>query len=284
MSYGLADMVMRKRMIEESDAPDQRKRVEHQKLNALLGYCETAECRRGVLLRYFGDTMSERCGNCDTCKRPAITWEGLKDAQLVLSAIYRTGQRFGAGYIIDLVRGIENERNVRFNHSQLKLFGLGKERAAQGWHSIIRQLIAGGYIRVDFEAYGGLTLTPLSSVILKGEKEILFREDPHPTRKSVTNKEKRSRLKAESLTNDPDKALFEKLRETRLGLAKKQKVPPYVIFHDSTLLEMVAAKPKTKEELSTISGIGEKKLERYGDHFLECLRSDAKGSMAELQS
>ncbi|MCB0329700.1 MAG: DNA helicase RecQ [Bdellovibrionales bacterium] len=270
MCYGLKDIVQRKQMIDSSESCDQRKQVEHRKLNSLLGYCETAECRRKVLIRYFGEEREAPCCNCDTCLHPVPTREGLHEAQLALSAIYRTGQRFGAGHLIQVLRGGDNERIKRLGHDQLKVYGEGAAFSDNEWHSMLRQLVAAGHVKVDVENYGGLSLAPSAKPILKGEEKISFRIDPRPQTGAAAKTKKRAAIE-NAFKTDKQRELFNRLKAKRTELAKEQGVPPYVIFHDKTLTEIVLAMPKSKNEFLQISGVGESKLERYGSLFLGLL-------------
>ncbi|MCI5064219.1 DNA helicase RecQ [bacterium] len=274
LAYGMGDISQMRSMIDSSESEPRRKAVEHRKLNALLGYCETVKCRRSVILKYFGETPPERCENCDTCLQPVATWEGLREAQLALSAIYRTGQRFGAAYLIDLLRGNATPRHEQFGHSQLQIFGMGKERSQREWHSIFRQLIAAGHITNDIANFGGLSLAESSKPILKGEENFTFRQDPERKhsreRKRDTPREKRAFV-PETLRSEPERLLYEELRKKRTALAKEQGVPPYVIFHDKTLIDMVLVRPSNETEMLEVSGVGESKLKRYGKAFLEVL-------------
>jgi ATP-dependent DNA helicase RecQ len=279
MVYGLSDLVMLKRMIDESEAPQERKFVEHRKLNALLGICETAECRRKVLLGYFGDVLDEPCMNCDTCLHPVPTWEGSKEAQLALSCVYRSGQRFGVAHLVDILLGKETQKIAQFRHNTLSVFGQGAHKEEKTWFSVFRQLIAAGTLQVDVAGYGALKLCEASRAILKGEQAVQFRVDvaaPKKLRESKKKiKEKLSSSKSSGADsavaadfNDEEKELFGKLRQARMKLAKAQNVPPYVIFHDATLKEMVRRRPRSEAEMLEISGVGEHKFARYGKMFL----------------
>ncbi|MDC0358867.1 DNA helicase RecQ [Oligoflexia bacterium] len=270
MVYGLGDLVMHKQMILNSDADDRHKRLEHRKLNHLLGYCETTDCRRQVLLNYFGEELRDRCGNCDTCIEPVEAWNGTRAAQMALSSVYRTRQRFGANYLIDVLQGKQTDRIVNFRHDALPTFGVGKDVDRDTWFSVFRQLIAGGYLTVDHEGYGSLLLAGKSEALLKEGKEIYFRRDPVSVHKKV------KKLKPESSRefDTPEaKELFENLRSKRTELAKEHGVPPYIIFHDKTLVEMVRIRPGTLKEMLQVSGVGQAKLDNYGDQFLEVLLS-----------
>ncbi len=271
MIYGLGDIVGQKRFIEQSEADEEHKRVSQRKLNALLGYCETVECRRRVLLRYFGDQYEKGCNNCDTCLNPPKCWDATKEAQMALSAVYRTDQKFGAGYLVQVLRGEADERMKRFGHDRLKLFGLGKNISQSEWLSIFRQLVACGYIKVESE-YGSLVLTAESEEILKKGRTVKFRHDPVRQKLAPRSKAKAA-LKIEKIQSAPevgiDNDLYSALKRKRIELAKAAGVPAYIIFHDSTLIEMAKAKPATLEDMARISGVGKAKLERYGKEFLK---------------
>jgi len=267
MAYGLQGVILLRQMLESSEADERHKRIERSKLDAMLGLCEIAGCRRQSLLRYFGEPAPEPCGNCDNCLEPPQTWEATVAAQKALSAVYRTGQRFGVNYLIDVLLGKENERITRFGHDRLKLYGLGEELDAAGWRTLYRQLVSLGLISVDVEGHGSLRLTEAARPVLRGERTLELRRDPKPPKKSKAKAEKRQ------IQLDPaDQPLWEALRTKRRELAEEQGVPPYVIFHDSTLLQMVQHRPETLERMLELEGVGEKKLERYGREFLEVLR------------
>jgi ATP-dependent DNA helicase RecQ len=273
--YGAGDQAKLRQFIDESDASDRQKRVEHQKLDALLGYCETTRCRRQVLLAYFGDTLEEPCGNCDTCLSPVATFDGTEAARKALSCVYRTGERFGAGHIIDVLLGAETERIHSLGHDALSVYGIGKEFSRTEWRSILRQLVAMGLLVVDTAGHGGLHLGPDCRAVLRGEKRIELRRDERPRRKDAAERAAR-RGAAAGLGDDPgDRALFEALRARRASLAKAQGVPPYVIFHDTTLIEIARRRPRRLADLSEISGVGQAKLERYGEFFLATVREHA---------
>jgi ATP-dependent DNA helicase RecQ len=273
MVYSFADVVKMRQMLKNS--PNEHfVRISNQKLNALLGLCETVDCRRKVLLNYFGDTLEENCGNCDSCLSPVKTWEGTIESQKALSCMFRTGQRFGAGHLIDVLRGKETERIEQLGHHKLPTFGCGKDKTVEQWHSVFRQLIAMDYITVDMEGYGGLQVQERAMPILKNELSVYFRHDPLPSKKEIVrkksygNKKEPFQKKTPFLGNGESQSLFESLRSFRMEKAKKRNVPPYTIFHDVTLREIVEKMPQTEEELLAISGIGEKKLEKYGEELL----------------
>ena len=271
MAYGLADLVMLKQMLSSSEAPEQQKAIELRKLQAMLGYAETTFCRRQVLLNYFGDEYSGPCNNCDNCQEPVSTWDGTVAAQKALSTVFHTRQIFGAGHLIDILLGKESERISRFQHNKLSTYGIGKELSEREWHSVFRQLLAGGYLNMDVSGYGSLLLTPASKTILKGAERTLFRHDQlakSASGEAASNKKAKKKAILISLPTDTARDVFEALRAKRLELSKELGVPPYVVFHDSTLKQMAMDRPKTLDQLSTISGVGEQKLGKFGDAFL----------------
>jgi len=272
MTYGLGDVVSMRQMLLSGDSPEERKRVELQKLDALLGYCESTDCRHQTLLRYFGESYPGNCRECDNCLNPVETWEATREAQMALSCVYRTGQRFGVGHLIDVLLGKETERITKFGHKQLSTFGIGVEHTAQQWSSIYRQLIAGGYLEADIEAYGGLMLTATARPVLKGEVSLSMRRDTEPAKHTRTEREGKTREPFSGATSD---RLWLALKAKRMELAREQGVPPYVIFHDSTLLEMREQKPGSLTEMARISGVGQGKLTRYGDDFLKVIEEVA---------
>jgi ATP-dependent DNA helicase RecQ len=266
MLYGMQDSAQLRQFIESSEAPEAQKRIEHQKLNALLGLCEAACCRRQILLSYFGD-RSEPCGNCDTCANPPETFDGTIAAQKALSCVYRTGQRFGVAYLIDVLLGKSNERMEKFGHQNVSTFGIGGEHGKEEWMSIFRQLVAQNLLAVDVTGHGGLSLTPEGIAFLKSRAPLRLRAY---TGKSTTRR-KEARRSGPSFATEADQALYAMLRAVRLDLAKAQAVPPYVIFHDKTLQEMALRKPHDMESFAAISGVGEAKRKRYGEAFLNAI-------------
>ena len=264
MVYGLSDMAKLQGLIARSEAPERQKQIERQKLDALLGYCETTRCRRQVLLEYFGETLAKPCGNCDTCLEPVASFDGTVAAQKVLSCVFRTGQMFGAKHVIDVLLGERTERVSRFGHERLSTFGIGAELAREQWRSVLRQLVAMGLLIVDVEGHGGLRVGPDCRDVLRGERRIDLRRDP-ARRKAP--RAARSPVR-ETFADARDEALFQALRERRMALAKEQGVPPYVIFHDRTLVEMARHKPRRLTEMGRISGVGQAKIDRYGAEFL----------------
>jgi ATP-dependent DNA helicase RecQ len=275
MTYSLADIVAMRRLMESSEADEKQKRVEQHKLNQLFGYCETVECRRRVLLRYFGQAAEAACGNCDTCTNPVERWDGTVAAQKVMSCIARTGQRFGAGHIIDVLLGKQTDKTERFRHDKLRTFGIGEEFSAIEWRAVIRQLVAADFLKVDIAGYGGIRLTESCGAVLKGREAVYFRKDQKPAPKP---KKQRTVALDPSMPERPDDGiLFEALRKLRLELARDQGVPPYVVFGDATLKAMVHYRPADLEAFRRLSGVGQVKLERYGAVFLDAIRSHEAG-------
>ena len=268
MIYGLQDVVRLHQMADESVAGEEYKRFERQKLDTLLGWCEITRCRRIPLLAYFGDELKEECGNCDNCLKPPVTRDGTEDAQKLLSAVYRTGQMFGAAYVVDVLLGKDTDRVRKNGHGELSVFGIGVDREAKAWRSAIRQLVVQGFLRVDAARFGALVLTKESREVLRGEQDVRLREDPVVVR---SRKTKRSASRDADI-EIVDIVLWEALRECRQQLAAEHNVPPYVVFHDSTLRQMVNERPTDPEALLEISGVGQAKLEKYGETFLGVIR------------
>ncbi len=266
MIFGTQDAAMQRNFIDVSTAPEAQKRIEHQKLNALLGLCETAGCRRQAVLEYFGDSC-EPCGNCDTCQTPPQTFDGTIAAQKALSAVYRTEQRFGTGYLISVLLGEkDDERIQRFGHDQTSTFGIGTEFGKTEWKSVFRQLVTLNFLAVDSD-HGGLSLTPRGKAFLKDKETLQLRL--HESRSARKPKAASTPLPDEG---DIDQSLLDALKTARRTLAQAQSVPPYVIFHDRTLREMAARKPQTLEQMARLHGVGERKLVKYGKTFLDILR------------
>ncbi len=264
MVYGLQDVTKLRQMLGQSQGNEQHKRVEQIKLNAMLGFCEIATCRRHALLAYFDEASSEQCGNCDTCLVPVETWDGSAAAQKALSVIYRTDQRFGVSHLVDVLLGQETDKIIQFNHHHLPLFGIGTELTAKEWQSVYRQLVAGGHAIADADRFGGLILTEKCRPLLRGEQSIQFRKDPvQKTGKKLTKT---------PLPEDIDIALWEALRAHRRDLAEEQGVPPYVIFHDSTLQAMTEMMPTTLEAFGDLPGVGIRKLDKYGQGFIDVIK------------
>lgn len=268
--YGIEDIAKLQQFINKSGASKEQKMLEQNKLNSMLGFAETVRCRRQVLLEYFGESPEKKsCENCDTCLEPVNSFDGTIAAQKALSCIYRTGEIFGVNYLINVLIGKEDEKIKKFHHDKLSTFGIGKEYDSFQWKSIFRQIIASGLVNVDAESYGSLKLTSQSNNILRGKEKIFFRTDVMTKKPSKAKKEEFK--KKSVLSNEQDEALFQKLRAYRLSIAKEQKIAPFIIFHDSTLIEMAVKKPSTLKQLGLISGVGQNKLTRYGKEFLEIL-------------
>lgn len=268
MLYSLADVVAARQMLSRSDGDETFKFIQQRKLEALLGYCETIECRRQVLLRYFGENSANPCGNCGTCKEGVDAWDGTVAAQKALSCVYRTGQRFGAQYLTDVLTGKDDDRIRQFRHDRIKTFGVGQELSSREWRSVFRQLIAAGYLTVDLSQKAGFQLTEKSGSVLKGEQTIRFRKDVRPVKPVRIRADEREETIADRLSSD----LFARLRGLRQEIAKKKRLPAYVIFHDRTLREMADLRPTSQFGLLQIGGVGESKAKKYGKRFIEEIR------------
>jgi len=298
MTYGLGDIAMLRRLVAMDDASFQtpapldgegraqarqrHERLKQQKLTSLLGYCETSQCRRQVLLRYFGQDLPEPCGNCDTCLNPVETWDGTVAAQKALSNIFRVREGFRAGHLADVLAGKATAAVGRWGHAELSTFGVGTELSRPEWLSVYRQLVAAGLADVDLEGYGALKLNARSWEVMKGRMSVALRRDPHPAAAE-------KRVKAAPAGNteprtDEERALWESLRALRLEISKEQNVPPYAVFADRTLQEMVRHRPRRVEELLGISGVGRMKLQAYGERFVEalCRHEDGHGRPEDL--
>ncbi|MFZ2753892.1 MAG: DNA helicase RecQ [Lysobacteraceae bacterium] len=268
LCYGLGDMVLLKQMIEQSEAGEERKQLERRKLDQLLGYCESMQCRRQVLLAGFGETYPQPCGYCDNCLQPANSWDATQAARKALSCVYRTGQRFGAVHLIDVLRGGEGERIRQFGHDKLSTYGIGADLDAKAWRGVFRQLVAAGLLEVDAEGFGGLRLTDASRAVLTGGQTVVLRKELPGKKSRDRDSGPRTGLPVQA----QDLHLFQALRDMRARLAKEQNVPAYVIFHDSTLRNIAERRPDSMGELAQVGGIGGAKLERYGAEVLEVVR------------
>ncbi len=272
MVYSMGDVVALRQLLDRSEGAEPFKSIQQQKLGALLGYCESTDCRRRVLLGYFGESLAAPCGNCDVCLDGVDAWDGTVAAQKALSCVYRTGQRFGANYLADVLTGRMDERMQRLGHDRIKTFGVGQELTPAEWRAVFRQLIAAGLLDVDLAQRAGFRLNERSWEILRGERAVSFRKDRRPEVKprvpAAAGKPVEIDLDGE------DGRLFERLRDLRLRIARRSGVPPYVIFHDKTLKEMAALRPSTRGGLLQITGVGESKLEKYGEQFLEVINGD----------
>ncbi len=270
MAYSLGDVVNLRQMVNSGDAPEERKRVELQKLNALLGYCESTGCRHQTILRYFGEDHPGHCANCDNCLEPVETWNASLEAQKALSCVYRTGQVFGVAHLIDVLMGKLTPRVAKFEHDKLKTFGVGSSLDATQWSSIYRQLVASGYLDADIKSYGGLKLTEQSRPVLKGEEIVLMRREIGQLKKEIP-KSYSSKRGTPVFTDPEDEKLWKALKDKRKQLAEEQGVPPYIIFHDSTLQEILKIAPTSLEEFEDITGVGRLKLERYAPDFINVI-------------
>ncbi len=277
MAYGLGDLVTQKQFILGSEAGEERKRVEHAKLEALLGYAETTDCRRRRLLGYFGEALDEPCGNCDNCLSPPPTWDATEAAQKALSCVYRTGQRFGVAYLVNVLLGKDGERIRARGHDKSSVFGIGTELDARQWRGVFRQLVAAGLLEPDADGYGTLHLTAAARPVLQGARQMRLRREPDRRGRRAARKAGGDATRRQSIDIAPhEEALWQSLRNTRARLAKEQGVPAYVIFHDATLLAMLRERPATREAMAAINGVGERKLERYAGTFLAVLNGDAE--------
>jgi len=269
MVYGLQDVTKLRQMLDKSTGDEQHRRVEQMKLNAMLGFCELTTCRRHALLAYFDEKSDTKCGNCDNCISPAETWDGSEAAQKALSVAFRTGQRFGVSHLTDVLRGNQTDKVVQFDHHLLPVFGIGSDTDLSTWQSVFRQLIARGFVRADADKFGALILEEQCRALLRGDETIQFRKDvlAHASAKRTKP------LSKTPLPDDIDVGLWEALREHRRSLAETQGVPPYVIFHDSTLQAMVFSLPANLDDFAELPGVGERKLNKYGQSFLDILLS-----------
>jgi len=263
MAYGLQDVITLRQMMQQSDAQETYKQISQQKLDTMLGLCESTSCRRQILLDYFDEKMATSCGNCDNCLYPPETWNATEAAQQVLSCVYRSGQRFGVGYVIDILKGKTDQRIQNNRHDQLSTFGIGDHHSVAEWRSLFRQLIAQGFLYVDHERFGGVRLTEKSRPLLRGEQSLNARKLSKPEKTAKTKKEKISSI---------HQPLMDALKSLRKELAEEQGLPPFVIFHDSTLVQMTEKRPTELNQMQFISGVGEKKLRQYGDAFIKVIK------------
>lgn len=275
MLYGLADIAQRRRFVDESGASEDQRRIEHRRLNTLLGICETAGCRRQALLAALGEPLAEPCGNCDTCREPPETLDGLVPAQKVLSAILRTGQRFGAGHIVDVLVGGKTEAVQRHGHDALPTFGVGTEFDRNGWRSVIRQLVASGIVAIDTAGFGGLTVGEAGRAVLKGQAGVTLRRDTAKRAKSSG----RDREQAVATVSPENAGLLRALKEERRDIARELSLPAYTVLHDRSLIELAERRPSSLEAFAGIHGVGQAKLEKFGARFLAVIR-EADGAPA----
>ncbi|WP_295474492.1 DNA helicase RecQ [uncultured Pseudomonas sp.] len=276
MAYGLQDVLMLKQMLQNSEGDERHKRLEHHKLDAMLALCEETRCRRQALLAYFDEELPQPCGHCDNCVDGVQTWDATEAARQALSTIYRTGQRYGVGHLVDVLLGKSNEKVQNFGHQHLSVFGVGKGRSEGEWRSLFRQLVARGLADIDLEGYGGLRLTDACRPLLRGEVSLELRRDLKPQASARSS----GGSPASQLVRGEEREQWEALRVLRRRLAEEHGVPPYVIFPDSTLLEMLRSQPRSMAEMARVSGVGARKLERYGEAFLEVLAGEAEGPKA----
>ncbi|WP_084635399.1 DNA helicase RecQ [Pseudoxanthomonas sp. J35] len=272
MGYGLGDVVLLRQMIEQGEASEERKALERRKLDQLLGYCESAMCRRQALLAAFGETYPQPCGNCDNCLQPVRTWDATEAARKALSCVYRTGQRFGAAHLIDVLRGADTEKVRQFRHHEQSTYGIGSDLDAGTWRSVFRQLVVNGLLEVDAEGHGSLRLGAAARPVLRGEQPVHLREEP--ARKRGRGDGGASRSGSTLHVDAGDRALFDALRAWRAQAAREQNVPAYVIFHDRTLRDIAQLRPASISELARVGGIGGGKLGRYGEAVLEIIREE----------
>lgn len=266
LAYGLQDVISLRQMNQQSEASETFKRSLHHKLEAMLGLCEQITCRRQTLLEYFDEQLEQPCGHCDTCLEPPPTWDATEAARKALSCVYRTGQRFGVNYLIDVLMGKPNERILRNRHDQISTWNIGAELSVNQWRGLFRQLLVYAYLESDIDQYGGLRLTPRAKPLLRGEENLMLRE--------LVQRGKKTRAGVDKKPLDAnDQPLFDELRALRKSLAGENSVPPFVIFHDKTLLEMVAEQPLSLAEMAQINGVGEHKLNRFGEAFLSVIQT-----------
>ncbi|WP_231756976.1 DNA helicase RecQ [Microbulbifer elongatus] len=267
--YGLEDVVKLSQMANTSEGSEEHKRQERQRLDAMLGLCEITSCRRRALLRYFNEELAQDCGNCDTCLTPPVTWDASDASRKLMSCIYRTGQRFGAAHVIDVLRGADTEKIRQFNHNQVSTYGIGSDLSANEWRAVVRQLVVRGYLQVNAEAFNALQLTEQCRPVLRGEEPVQLRTLPKAAK--ATGKSESGRSRAAVEISEQDRPLWDALRGLRKSLAEELGVPPYVVFHDATLREMLSARPRNEQEMLAVSGIGDSKLARFGEPFLKLL-------------
>jgi ATP-dependent DNA helicase RecQ len=276
MAYGLQDVIFLKQMLANSDGDERHKRVEQHKLDAMLALCEETRCRRQALLAYFDEEMPQPCGHCDNCVDGVQTWDATEPARQALSTVYRSGQRYGVGHLVDILLGRDNEKIRAPGHQHLSVFGVGKSMNEGDWRTLFRQLVARGLADVDLEGFGGLRLTERCRPLLRGEVKLDLRRDLKP------QAAKSSASAASQLVRSEEREQWEALRTLRRKLAEEHSVPPYVIFPDATLLEMLRSQPRTRSDMAQVSGVGARKLDRYGDAFLQVLNGAGDAPAARV--
>ena len=265
--FGLQDLFQRKRFIDMSDADDSFKIKEHKRLDSLMAYCDSATCRRQTLLSYFRENC-DPCGKCDNCLNPSQMIEGTEYAQMVLSAIYRTGQYFGSMHIVDVLRGVENNKVIAKRHNRIKTFGVGRTNTSDFWKTFIRQMVSANYLNINIQRYGALQITQKGEKVLKGVEDYFYRKIEFD--KPIKNKKKRAEVIDSEMLND-EKELFLALKSKRIELARRRRVPAYIIFPDATLHQMLIHKPQSLEAMGKLNGVGSKKLENYGEAFISVI-------------
>ena len=282
MAYGLQDVIFLKQMLANSEGDERHKRIEQHKLDAMLALCEETRCRRQALLAYFDEELPQPCGHCDNCIDGVETWDATEPARQALSAIYRSSQRYGVGHLVDILLGRDNEKVRAAGHQHLAVFGIGKGFSEVEWRTLFRQLVARGLADVDLDGFGGLRLSEACRPLLRGEVSLQLRREPKPAQAA-----KASSSAASQLVRGHEREMWEALRSLRRKLAEEHSVPPYVIFPDATLLEMLRSQPGSLSEMAQVSGVGARKLERYGQAFLEVLNGsaadDAPAPVADLR-
>ncbi|MBJ7545897.1 DNA helicase RecQ [Pseudomonas sp. OA3] len=282
MAYGLQDVIFLKQMLNNSDGDERHKRIEQHKLDAMLALCEETRCRRQTLLAYFDEELPNPCGHCDNCIDGVETWDATEPARQALSAVYRSGQRYGVGHLVDILLGRDNEKIRAAGHQHLAVFGVGKGFSEVEWRTLFRQLVARGLADVDLDGFGGLRLSETCRPLLRGEVSLQLRREPKPAQAA-----KASSSAASQLVRGHEREMWEALRSLRRKLAEEHSVPPYVIFPDATLLEMLRSQPSSLSDMAEVSGVGARKLERYGQAFLEVLNGsgadDTPAPVADLR-
>jgi ATP-dependent DNA helicase RecQ len=278
MFLGLQDVFRLRQMIEGSESVNARKRVEHEKLNHILEFCDATGCRRTVLLNYFEENHIHPCGNCDNCMDPPETWDATEESRMALSCVYRTGQRFGVSHVVDVLMGKTSDRMRSLGHDRLSTWGIGKQLSQIEWRSLFRQLVLRGMLEIGYDQFGARRLVRASRPLLKGECRLIVRKEKKTAEKR--------RLKYNELEfNGDEQLLWNRLRDERARIAREQAIPPYMIFHDSTLQQMVAHKPRSRAEMAVLSGVGERKLVRYGNRFIKIVQvfADSTGQNGSLK-
>ena len=282
MAYGLQDVIFLKQMLNNSEGDERHKRIEQHKLDAMLALCEETRCRRQALLAYFDEELPNPCGHCDNCIDGVETWDATEPARQALSAVYRSGQRYGVGHLVDILLGRDNEKIRAAGHQHLAVFGVGKGFSEVEWRTLFRQLVARGLADVDLDGFGGLRLSETCRPLLRGEVSLQLRREPKPAQAA-----KASSSAASQLVRGHEREMWEALRSLRRKLAEEHSVPPYVIFPDATLLEMLRSQPSSLSDMAEVSGVGARKLERYGQAFLEVLNGsgadDTPAPVADLR-